>query len=91
MGRKPTGIGAVFMNYPGLHAQVLTHVKRPAILVKSSAPLTGGYYLGVEDQFGRVERYPIFFGALIGVHRYIDLHRNQACEWLLNGIFARTA
>ena len=38
------GIGAVFVNYPGLHAQVRTHDKRPAILVKSSAPLTGGRY-----------------------------------------------
>lgn len=38
------GIGAVFVNYPGLHAQVRTHDRRPAILVKSTAPLTGGRY-----------------------------------------------
>jgi hypothetical protein len=38
------GFGAVFVNYPGLHAQARTHDRRPAILVKSSAPLTGGRY-----------------------------------------------
>jgi hypothetical protein len=38
------GFGAVFVNYPGLRAQVRTHDKRPAILVKSMTPLTGGRY-----------------------------------------------
>jgi hypothetical protein len=38
------GIGATYMNYPGIHAQVRTHDRRPAILVKSSAPLSGGNY-----------------------------------------------
>jgi len=38
------GFGAIYMNYPGLHAQVRTHDRRPSILVKSTAPLSGGNY-----------------------------------------------
>lgn len=38
------GFGAFYMNYPGLRAQVRTRDKRPSVLVKSTAPLTGGNY-----------------------------------------------
>ncbi len=38
------GFGAVYMNYPGLHAQVRTRDKRPLILVRSTTPLSGGNY-----------------------------------------------
>lgn len=38
------GWGNTFMNYPGLKAKIRTHDRRPSLLVKSSAPLTGGRY-----------------------------------------------
>lgn len=40
---------ATFMNYPGLHARVRTTEKRPVLLVKSTAPPTGRFFLGKLD------------------------------------------
>jgi hypothetical protein len=48
------GWGNIFMNYPGLHARVRTPERRPALLVKSSTPITGGrYFIGKLDADSR--------------------------------------
>lgn len=44
------GFGMMFMDYPGLRARTRTRDRRPSLLVRSSAPLTGGrYFLGKLD------------------------------------------
>lgn len=81
---------AAFMDYPGLEARVRTTERRPALMVKSTTPLTGSRYflvrLDVDDDDGvrslKVSSYKGRLKAAFGNSRsFMEPDHDWVFEW----------